>query len=326
MTYEVRREELSTLAAEWADLLGRCDEPVPFMHPTWHRVWLEEFQADRELLLLSVRDGGRLAGVAPLLREDGKLSFVGHYSICDYMDFTVPRERCGEVFAALLEALLREEWAELELRGLRDTSVTLAELLPRAQAAGLSVEQEHEAVAPCVALPGDWEAYQAALPKKDRHELRRKLRRLQAAGELEFHVYTSPDDVRERLPTLLRLMVESRSDKASFMSEQMGRFFHRMAPALAGEGLVRLYELELDTKPVASVLGLRQGRQLLFYNSGYDPQYAGLSVGLASKVFCLRDAIESGCERADFLRGKEPYKYDLGGQDRQIYRCLIQRG
>ncbi len=325
MSYEVRREELPALAAEWAELLSRCDEPVPFLHPTWQRVWLEEFQADRELLLLSVRDGGRLAGVASLLREDARLSFVGHYSICDYMDFVVPREQCGGVFAALLEALRREEWSELEMRGLRDTSLTLAELIPRARTAGLRVEQELEAIAPSIALPGGWEEYQAALPKKDRHELRRKLRRLQAAGELEFRVYTSPDEVRERLSTLLRLMIESRSDKAAFMSEQMGRFFHRMAPAMAAEDLLRLYELELDSKPVASVLCLNSGGQLLFYNSGYDPQYAGLAVGLASKAFCVRDAIESGCARADFLRGKEPYKYDLGGRDRQVYRCLIRR-
>jgi CelD/BcsL family acetyltransferase involved in cellulose biosynthesis len=325
MPYDVRREELAALALEWSDLLARCDDPVPFMHPTWHRVWLEEFGGDREPFLLSIRDGGRLAGVAPLLRDGDKLSFIGHYSICDYMDFTVPKDGAGDVFAALLDALQREPWAELELRGLRDTSVTLAEFIPQAREAGMSVEQADEAVAPHIALPKQWEEYQSALPKKDRHELRRKLRKLQAAGELELRIHTSPQDVEERITTLLRLMVESRGDKAAFMSEQMGRFFHRMAPAMAGESLVRLYELELDTKPVASVLCLQQGGQLYFYNSGYDPQYAGLSVGLASKAFCIRDAIECGSHCADFLRGKEPYKYDLGGQDRQVYKVTIRK-
>jgi len=119
--------------------------------------------------------------------------------------------------------------------------------------------------------------------------------------------------------------VESRSDKAAFMSEQMGRFFHRMAPALAEEGLVRLYELELDTKPVASVLCFDQGGQLFLYNSGYDPAYAGLAVGLLSKALCLRDAIELGRRCVDLLRGHEPYKYDLGGKDRTVYRCVIER-
>lgn len=325
MSYEVRREELASLHAEWAELLARVPEPVPCLHPTWHRVWLEEFQAGRELLLLSVRDGDELLGVAPLLREDDHLSFVGHYSICDYMDFVVASERSSDVFSALLDFLLQESWSELELRGLREGSPTLAELIPRAQAAGYAVQQEVEAVAPRVELPASWEEYQASLGKKDRHELRRKLRRLQAAGELELRCYTTPEEVEEHLPLLLRLMVESRSDKAAFMSEQMGRFFHRLAPALAREGLVRLYELELDTRAVASVLCFDQGGQLLIYNSGYDPQHAARAVGLLSKALCLRDAIELGRRGVDFLRGQEPYKYDLGGKDRTVYRCVIPR-
>ncbi|MBI4570554.1 MAG: GNAT family N-acetyltransferase [Chloroflexi bacterium] len=326
MTLTAQREEPAALQQEWVSLLARLPEPAPFLHPTWLKVWLEEFQDGRELILLAVRDGDALAGVAPLLRQDSRLAFAGHYSICDYMDFVVPAERSGDVFSALLEALLQEPWSELELRGLRDGSPTLAELPALAQAAGLAVEREQEAVAPRVELAESWDAYLAALPKKDRHELRRKLRRIQAAGELELRTYTAPPDIEEHLPLLLRLMVDSRSDKAAFMSEQMGRFFHRMAQALSREGLIRLYELELDRKPVASLLCFDMSRQLFMYNSGYDPEYAGLAVGLISKALCLRDATEAGYRRIDFLRGHEPYKYDLGARDQTVYRCRIKRG
>lgn len=325
MPYTARREELTALQPEWTELLSQHPQPVPFLHPTWNRVWLEEFLGDRELLLLAVRDGESLLGIAPLLREDDRLSLVGHYSICDYMDFVVAPEREADFFPALLEALQGEEWSELELRGLVEGSPTLATLPPLAEAAGLVVEREEEAVAPRVKLPASWDEHLASLPKKKRHELRRKLRRLGAAGELEFHAYAAPEDVEAHLPVFLRLMVESRSDKATFMSEQMGSFFHRMAGAMAQEGLIRLYELELDTKPVASILCFDQAGSLFLYNSGYDPEYAPLSVGVASKALCLRDAIESGYRYVDFLRGHEPYKYDLGGKDQTIYRCVIRR-
>ncbi len=325
MTLDIRQEDLDSLAPEWAALLERTREPVPFLHPTWHRVWLDEFQDGRELLLLAVRDGSALVGVAPLLRAEGRLSLVGHYSICDYMDFTVAPEHAADVFDALLAVLRGESWAEIELRGLRDDSVTVAELLPRAQAAGFAVECEDEAVAPHVVLPESWEAYQASLNKKDRHELRRKLRRLGELGELQMTAYTRPEDLEEHLPVLIRLMVESRGDKAAFMSEQIGRFFHRMASALARDGLVRLYELELNGSAIASVLCFDQRRRLFLYNSGYDPQFAQFAVGLGSKAMCLQDAIESGHSCVDFLRGHEPYKYDLGGKDRQIYKATIRR-
>lgn len=324
MAYVVRREEVSALHSEWTELLSQQPEPVVFIHPTWQQVWLEEFQDGRELLLFSVRDEDKLVGVAPLLRTDDRLSLVGHQSICDYMDFVIANQS-EDCYRAVFDALLQESWSELDLRGLRDGSATLTLLPQLAQAAGLAVEQETESTAPRVSLPGSWDEYLALLSKKDRHELRRKLRRLQAAGELELRIYTDPDDVETHLPVLLRFMVESRTDKANFMSEQMGRFFHRMARALGEEGLIRLYELELDARPVASVLCFDQGGQLFMYNSGYDPEYAPLAVGLASKALCLRDGIESGRHCVDFLRGDEPYKYSLGGKDQTIYRCVIRR-
>ena len=325
MRLTVRREELDALQPEWLDLLARQAEPIPFVHPVWQRVWLEAFQGDRELLLLAARDGDTLVGVAPLLREGDRLSLVGHYSICDYMDVVLDPDRPGEVLSAVLDSLLAESWSEFELRGLREASPTLAALPGLCRGANLTIEQETEAVAPHIEPPASWDEYQGSLPKKDRHELRRKLRRLQAQGELELRSYTAREDIEERLPRLLRFMVESRSDKAAFMSEQMGRFFHRMASTLSGEGLIKLYELELDATPVAAILCFDLGGQLYMYNSGYDPEYAQFAVGIASKALCLREAIESGHRCLDFLRGDESYKYDLGGKDRTVYRCLITR-
>lgn len=325
MALSVRREKLASLRDEWVALLDQLPDAFPFIHPTWQRVWLEEFQDGRELLLYSVRDGDSLVGVAPLMRDDGQISFVGHYSMCDYMDFVVSPERSSEFFPAIVDALLAESWSELELRGLRDGSPTLTEMPPALQAAGLAFEREEEAVAPQVATKASWDEHVASLSKKNRHELRRKLRRLEAAGDLKMHTYTTRDEVTERLPTLLRFMADSRRDKAEFLSEQMGRFFHRMTSALAEDGLIRLYELELDGRAVASILCFDQSGQLYMYNSGYDPEYAALSVGIGSKALCLRDGIESGYHCLDFLRGDEPYKYDLGGKARQIYRCVVRR-
>lgn len=325
MTYSVQREELAQLQPEWVQLLERQPDPVPFQHPTWQRVWLEEFQDGRDLVLLAVRDGESLVGVAPLLRDGESLTLVGHYSICDYMDFVIAPDACRDVFAALLDHLQDEAWSRLELRGIRDGSTTLSELTSLLESKGMNVERTEEAVAPRVELPGDWEEYVSSLKKKHRHELRRKIRNLQAEGDLQLRPYTTSEEVDTHLPVLLRFMVDSREDKARFMSEQMGLFFHKATKALADEGLIRLYELELDGRVVASVLCFDQGGQLYMYNSGYDPEYAPLSVGVVSKALCLQEAIESGKHCVDFLRGDEEYKYRLGAQDQQIYRLAVTR-
>jgi CelD/BcsL family acetyltransferase involved in cellulose biosynthesis len=106
----------------------------------------------------------------------------------------------------------------------------------------------------------------------------------------------------------------------------MERFFRRMTAELSREDLIRLYFLELDGQRMASVLAFNSGDEVWLYNSGFDPAYASVSVGLVSKALALRQAIAEGKRCYDFLRGAEPYKYDLGARDLQVLRCTLQRG
>jgi CelD/BcsL family acetyltransferase involved in cellulose biosynthesis len=81
----------------------------------------------------------------------------------------------------------------------------------------------------------------------------------------------------------------------------------------------------MDGRRVASILCFEDENEVLLYNSGYDPGLSYLSVGLISKALLLRSAIEEGRRHLDFLRSDEPYKYDLGGSDVEVHRCLIRK-
>ena len=325
MGYTVAREDLEGLRDQWRALLDGGRAAKVFQHPVWQQTWLEEFGGDRQPLLLSVRDGARLLAVAPLLREGTRLSLIGDHNICDYMDFVMAQGQEEEALSALLDALQGEDWTELELRGLAAGSPTLVLLPSLAGARGLEVRVEREAVCPQLDLPSTWEDYLARLGKKNRHELKRKIRRLyNTAVSVRLFALRTPAEVGEGMDTFLQLMT-LKSDKAQFMTPQMERFFRRAAVALAEEGLVALYMLEMDGRRVASALCFEDENEVLLYNSGYDPELSYLSVGLISKALLLRSAIEGGRRHLDFLRGNEPYKYDLGGRDVEVRRCLIRR-
>ena len=62
---------------------------------------------------------------------------------------------------------------------------------------------------------------------------------------------------------------------------------------------------------------------IYLYNSGYNPAYNYLSAGLLSKVLGIKDSIEKGRNKFDFLKGAEQYKYHLGGKEVPLYRCRI---
>lgn len=325
MSYTVEREDLDRLESEWRALLPRCREKWVFFWPTWLRVWWQEFGAGRELMLLSVRRDGQLVGVAPLMREDGRLTFAGDTNVCDYMDVIAAEGEESNVVSALLRGLGEEPWDELALWAVPEDSPTLDSLRTAAPSLGLKVETEVEDVCPYVDLPDTWDEYLAGLDKKDRHELRRKLRKLSRGGEVGTEALEAPAEVAAAMGDFLRLYRQSRTDKAEFMTPQMERFFCAIVDALAAEGRVEMHFLTLNDVRVAAVLCFCAGEEALLYNSGYDAGYAHLSVGLLSKALVLQKAIEEGKKRFDFLRGPEPYKYDLGAVDRRVYRCIVRR-
>jgi CelD/BcsL family acetyltransferase involved in cellulose biosynthesis len=317
--------DLMSLDSELEDLLNRHSERLPFIHPSWLRTWLSEFGGDCEPLVLTCGDGS-LAGVAPLMRSDDRVTFMGDASICDFMDVLVDPEHADAAYGDLWQQLCAEDWNEMELWGLMASSPTRERVKAFAKEKGFEVEEELEAVSPRLELPGTWDEYLASLGKKDRHELRRKIRRLYESGaNVEFDVLSEQADVVAAMDDFLDLHTRSRQDKTEFMTPEMESFFRRMASALAAKGLIRLSMLRINGKPAATVLCFDAGSHLYLYNSGYDPEFSGLSVGLVSKALVLQWAIENGMSGLDFLRGDEPYKYDLGATDQQIYRLRLSR-
>jgi CelD/BcsL family acetyltransferase involved in cellulose biosynthesis len=261
------------------------------------------------------------------MRDDERLTFIGDPSICDFMDVAIDQRAGMQPYDDLWARICGEDWSFLDLWGLMETSPTRSVVRDLAERSGYVVVEEQEAVSPRVQLPSSWDEYLGLLPKKDRHELRRKLRRLHdSAGEVTLECHDSQAAVNEAMDSFLHLHTISRQDKADFMTGAMPAFFRRMASAMAREGLVRLFTLRIDGKDAASVFCFDAGCSLYMYNSGYDPGYSSLSVGLLSKAMVLQWAIENGKESLDFLRGNEPYKYDLGASDRGVYRLTVRRG
>lgn len=107
------------------------------------------------------------------------------------------------------------------------------------------------------------------------------------------------------------------------MTSSMEGFFRAIANAMAEKGLLRLNILELEKRTVAATMCFDYRDTVYLYNSGYEPDYGWLSVGVISKALCIKDSIERKRKRFDFLKGAEAYKYHLGGSELQLYTCSI---
>ena len=78
-------------------------------------------------------------------------------------------------------------------------------------------------------LPASWDDYLGTLSKKDRHEMRRKMRRLDSAGDIEMKIITTADEAAPLLDTLFHLMRISNHHKEEFLDRPgMMDFFREM--------------------------------------------------------------------------------------------------
>jgi CelD/BcsL family acetyltransferase involved in cellulose biosynthesis len=325
MTDSVVLDSFVNLDTKWQELLRTCSNNHIFLTSQWQKAWWQVFGAGYGQLLLSVYDGSELVGIVPIMLQNGKLSFIGSSDVCDYMDFIARQGQEDFVCSRLLDYLEPLEWNSIELDALLPQSLALKYLVPLARQRGYRVEMGQMDVSPQLILPSSWEEYLALLKTKDRHELRRKLRRLEGTKAVNSYTITKKEQLPQALESFFELFKLSDTEKAHFMTDRKREFFKTMVSSLAEKDYVRLSFVVIGETRTSSSLCFDYNNDIYLYNSAYDPAYSSLSVSLLLKVFNIRDAINSEEKRFDFLRGSEPYKYDLGGQDVPVYRCVISR-
>jgi CelD/BcsL family acetyltransferase involved in cellulose biosynthesis len=298
---------------------------LPFVLPPWLKAWWDAFGGGWESHVLSVESGGRTIGIAPLRIRGREARLIGDVNVCDYLDFIAEPGREEEFLMALVGHLRRSGVRRLDLRVLRPES-TAVRFLP-AVAGKLARETSlvQEDVSYELRLPSTWDEYLAGLSRHHRHEVRRKLRRLEETEKrLRLRVVEDREAVCGSLASFLELFRSSRPDKAEFMDAPMTAFFESVAETLAAQRMLRLYFLELGSDTAAGVLCFERGATTYLYNNGFDRRFASLSIGLLSKLLTIRECIERGQKVCDFLKGPEPYKRHLGGEPIPLFRCRVR--
>ena len=322
--YSVTAESFETFFAYWrnSDLSLKWD--CFFVLPPWLKVWWSIFGSTSEMYLCAVKHAEEIIGIAPLLLENETASFMGGTDVCDYQDFIIAPGRSHDFFSVLLDDLSGKDITSLDLKSVRPDSATMLELADIAARRGCEVICSQSDVSFELDLPATWDEYLLQLKGKQRHEIRRKLRRLQEAGNISYRVVEEVKAVKKEIETFFELFRLSREDKEIFMTDKMASFFRLLAEILAAEKMLKLFFMDINEIPVAAVLCFDDNSSIYLYNNGFDIRFNSLSVGTLCKVFSIKDSIENGRHKYDFLKGAETYKYRLGGKEMPLYECKIK--
>ena len=330
-------EAWDELVPEWDALLTQSVNPSPFLAPYYLKLWWQsagggEWSAfERELCIITARDNGRLVCIAPLFRwrdASGKeqIGFIGQVEVSDYLDFIVHETDLDNFLSALLNFFTFSEQLkniDLFLANILTTSPSLPAIEKIAKAQNWSAESKVLEVAPYIPLAESFEAYLSQIDKKQRHEIRRKMRRAQEQAEIRLHFVQPEDDFGENIRAFLTLM-EQDSGKATFLTQDMRAFFKAFSKAAFEQGDLVFSWLLINGQRSAGYLSLKKNNNLYVYNSCWDTRFMSYSPGWVHLAMLIEWAIEQGLHEVDMMRGDEIYKYRFGGIDRQVLEIHLK--
>jgi CelD/BcsL family acetyltransferase involved in cellulose biosynthesis len=313
----------------------RADDDIVAIVPLMHR---HEVEPSDEGTHTTMRHGGEpLTPVPPT----AKAIFFGASYHADYATILAAPRDLAAVADAVAEHLAGpaaaaephpDPWDVIDLRRLKcgdPAADALATAFGRREMSeGWTLNVEREDVCPVVTLaPGTtFDDYLGGLTKKDRHEIRRKIRRVEAVGEVRL---TDSADPLADLDEFIDLHQKKWGEHGLFPPTAGGAqsrvFFRRLFEEHGPDGALRLAFLTVGERRIAAGVHFRTANGYLYYNAGVDPDARDLSPGVVMIAGYIQRAIAEGCGRLDFLRGNEPYKYEWGAVDEPVQRLLVRR-
>ncbi len=313
------------LLRAWERVLEQDREAGVFCTPQWLQAWWETLGSGEPLLAL-VWDSDEPIAVFPTctcVDETGLLSFLGGEDVTDeQIPVAVPGREVEALRFFLRWAFTDGGFDRLRFHSVLGRGRWLEVVERAADGAGLRFAHERVDVAPMIELPASFDAYLAGLSSHDRHELRRKRRRLSDLGTWEVrraHELGWEAD----LAAFFEFHRRAPGEKAAFFTPERERFFRRLAADLFLFGLARLDVLDLDGEPVACTFSYDFRGTLALYNSAFRSDLAKHAPGMVLVGRLIEQSIEEGKHTFDFLRGDEPYKLRFGATPRPVYRALL---
>jgi CelD/BcsL family acetyltransferase involved in cellulose biosynthesis len=274
-----------------------------------------------------------LLGIAPLFTTknlEGKIALmlIGSIEISDFLDFIVRPEDLTSFIDSLLVHLSgpdAPDWEVLDFYNFLDDSPTLTAIEASADRLGLSFTQETLQPSPFISLPENWEKYLLSIKKKQRHEIRRKIRRAEAAIEgVRWYIVKDESTLDDEIEAFLKLMAYDHH-KEAFLTKVMRSQMRSSVHAAFKAGWLQLAFLEIGGEKAAAYLNFVFNKRIWVYNSGINFGFNNYSPGWVLLAYLIQWGIENGYEALDFMRGDEDYKYRFGGVNRYVKRVQILR-
>jgi CelD/BcsL family acetyltransferase involved in cellulose biosynthesis len=313
-------EALAPILPQWEALAARMQPWSPFATPTWNALWWKHYSRrgllrSDELFLQAVRgEDGRLVAIAPLLRwrspAFGPLAlhaidfFGADPSITEIRGVICDPADQAAIVTELRQFLHRSgcRWDLLRWQGLRSLPPPVSGRGGPLQTGALPDY--------VLRLPASWQQLLAGVSSNMRKSVRKAYEFLERDGHaFAFRAVDAPSGALDEFFRLhgARAGVADMHFKHPdrFGNPTARAFMTDVANAMARQGRLKIFELEIGGEIVASRLAFLHERELYLYYSGYDPAWRKYSIMTTLMSEILRWGIGQGLAVVNLSTGND---------------------
>ena len=307
------------LEDEWNKVLEKSKDNHVLLTWEFMSTYVKHF--GKKLKVLYIEDGNKIIAIAPLRLSRYNFAGLFGYNVIEplaYMhaDYTglILAERDAECLKLFLKYLFQQDdWDFIYLYDIPGTSI-LSQLLPSvSKELSIPFEFKNGVICPYLILPESMDILMSRISPSLRYNLRYYARKLKRDhGKIEFKRYDEIGSVEEAMYAFIRLHQKRWNLKGIhgvYSSEKRINFSLEAAKILADKGLLALYFLTVNDKPIAGLHCLEYNYRMYGGLSGFDPNYAKYSVGSLALMGLIEKCIKKGVKEIDFMKGAEPYKF-----------------
>jgi DNA-binding response OmpR family regulator len=335
-------DALEMITPEWELLDAQISPRTPFTSPLWAKIWWRHLRQTRltirqEFFAHTVRDeADKLLAIIPLVITHRPSYGPLRLRLLQFFggaDGSITEHRCIlcregdelQVIQALVGYLCdrKDKWDLFVWTGIRHDEFARGR-------PGNLLKVYKKMPDYLVSLPDSWEKFRASLSANMKEAIRKCYKHLARDGHtFIFRAVARPEDI----PTSLDCLLALHSDRAQFKYATRHRDFfaqppHRafiadVARRMSERDQLRIFELEVDGKIVASRMAFLLGDELYLYYSGYDLAWRKHSIMTTLMCECFKWAIEQGVKVVNLSKGKDPSKLRWRGREVPFHDALL---
>jgi CelD/BcsL family acetyltransferase involved in cellulose biosynthesis len=320
----------------WNEILSQTENANVQLTHEWLSSWWEVFGDNKKLSLITITDGGKIVGIAPLTItkvickagfELRKLTFMGD-GLTDYHDLLIANERREEILQILLKFIVnsRDNWDAIHFRNVRSDSPNLPIMRDTLGNTTFTFVERINIQCSYIPINCNWLNYYDTLGKNIRSDIRRRSNLLTKMGKVEFIRLHEVEDVMDTLYVIKSIHVKCRRAKGEiswYTDNKRFSFVSLILERFGDRKWLDLVFLKLNGRIIAYYLGFMYDNIVYFWNTGFDPEFSKVSPGKLLLHHWIKESFADGYREFDFMVGEESYKRQWTSPTRPNYEFFI---